>query len=194
MNGRVNAVAVDPAGKIYIGGAFDSIAGRTRNGYARLNADGSLGPSLNCDGMVNAIAVQADGKVLVGGTFTHVGGTSRTRLARIFTTGNLDPSFAPSLNSDVNVIACQADGKIVIGGRFTSVGRSSRRCIARLNSVTGSLSAHLARLHNDTTPFDELTVSAPSRIQWLRGGSAPEAMRVTFDVSIDNGVTFAPLG
>jgi hypothetical protein len=67
----VNATAVQPDGKVIIGGKFTSVLGSPRNNIARINADGTLDTSfdLNTDGTVNAVAVQADGKVLLGGFF-----------------------------------------------------------------------------------------------------------------------------
>ncbi|MEG0923252.1 MAG: delta-60 repeat domain-containing protein, partial [Comamonas sp.] len=66
-NGTVNSVAVQPDGKVLVGGAFTQVGGQTRNRLARLNADGSLDASFNPDanGTVNSVAVQPDGKVLV---------------------------------------------------------------------------------------------------------------------------------
>ena len=68
----VNAVAVQPDGKILVGGFFDAVSGTDRQGLARLNADGSLDatfiPPLVAPG-VKAIALQPDGKILVGGGF-----------------------------------------------------------------------------------------------------------------------------
>jgi uncharacterized delta-60 repeat protein len=88
----VRAIAIQPDGKILIGGFFGKVLGVTRNNIARLNTDGTLDmafdPNANdlandADGPVNAIAVQTDGKILVGGAFTAVGGQTRNRIARL---------------------------------------------------------------------------------------------------------------
>src|SRR3954468_18207312 len=126
----VLAAALQPDGKIVIGGDFSTIAPNggptvTRNRIARINADGTLDPDFNpnANGQVRAIAVQADGKVLAGGGFTTIGGQTRNYIARLdATTGQAD-SFDPNatIGTGVDAIALQADGKILLGGSFTSL-------------------------------------------------------------------------
>ncbi|MBX7221059.1 MAG: hypothetical protein K1Y36_14015 [Blastocatellia bacterium] len=137
-NGAVNVVAVQPDGKILVGGTFGSIAGQSRGNLARLNSNGTLDTifTANVTGTsasVNAILVQPDGKILVGGFYTGIGGQSRTGLARLNSDGSVDLSFNPNPNSQVLTLALQGDGKIVLGGTFSSVGGQTRRNIARLN-------------------------------------------------------------
>ena len=69
----VFATAIQPDGKILIGGSFSTVLGVTRNNIARLNTDGTLDTTFNpnADSDVYAIAVQADGKILVGGFFSE---------------------------------------------------------------------------------------------------------------------------
>src|SRR5947208_3618459 len=76
-NGSVVAVAVQPDGKIVIGGSFTSYNGdAAASDYVmRLNADGTRDTTFNAGGEgakndVQAVAVQADGKIVVGGLFT----------------------------------------------------------------------------------------------------------------------------
>src|SRR5438132_3314482 len=89
-NGTVYVVAVQPDGKILLGGDFTSLAPNggaavTRNRIARLNPDGTLdnGFDPNVNNTVNSISVQADGKVVIGGSFTSIGGQTRNRIARL---------------------------------------------------------------------------------------------------------------
>src|SRR5207248_727667 len=60
----VYATAVQPDGKILIGGSFSSVLGVTRNNIARLNTDGTLDTAFdpNANSVVYSIAVQADGQ------------------------------------------------------------------------------------------------------------------------------------
>src|SRR5207244_3681952 len=132
----VFATAVQPDGKILIGGNFVTVLGVTRNNIARLNTDGTLDTVFNPNAgsvgnHVYAIAVQADGKILVGGDFTSIGGETRNRIARLDATTGLADSFNPNANNDVNSIAVQADGKILVGGRFTDIGGETRNRIVR---------------------------------------------------------------
>src|ERR1700730_15217903 len=84
-NDVVNAVVVQPDGKILIGGVFTTVSGVTRNHIARINPDGTLdaGFNPNANGNILSIAVQADGKILAGGTFTTIGGQTRNNIARL---------------------------------------------------------------------------------------------------------------
>jgi uncharacterized delta-60 repeat protein len=140
-NGAVHSVAVQPDGKVLIGGSFTSFDGVTRNYIARLNADGSLDTSFNtgtgANGWVRSVAVQTDGKVLIGGSFTTYNGVARNFIARLNTDGSLDTSFlntGTGASSIVRSVAIQDDGKIVIGGDFTTYNGVSRNRIARLNA------------------------------------------------------------
>ncbi len=135
----VAATAVQPDGKILVGGFFTTMLGVARNNIARLNADGTLDAAFNPNpnSGVNAIAVQADGKILVGGFFTSIGGATRNRIARLDATTGLADSFDPDANATVDSIAVQADGKILASGDFTSIGEQTRSRIARLDPVTG---------------------------------------------------------
>ena len=143
-NGPILAVAVQPDGKILLGGDFTTLspnggAAITRNHIARLNPDGTLDIAFNpnANDTVQSIAVQADGKILVGGYFNganSIGGQSRNRIARLEATTGLADSFDPNANFLVFTIAVQPDGKILAGGDFTTIGGQTRNHIARLNT------------------------------------------------------------
>src|SRR5438034_8681485 len=47
VNGAVSLIAVQPDGKVIIGGGFTAVKGLVRHGMARLNADGSGDSSFN---------------------------------------------------------------------------------------------------------------------------------------------------
>lgn len=135
LNGPVNAIVVQPDGKILVGGSFTMIGDVTRNRIVRLNPDGSLDTSFDSDAndAVRAIAVQPDGKILVGGIFTEMGGEIRNRIARLNPDGSLDTGFDPDANDEVRAIAVQPDGKILVGGKFSVMGGETRSLMARLN-------------------------------------------------------------
>jgi len=143
-NTAVSALALQPNGKVLVGGNFTEVDGLARKSIARLNDNGSLDEGFNPgDGPnspVYALALQPDGKVLIGGWFTQVGGAACNYIARLNADGSLDTSFDSSMgpNSAVYVVALQPDGKVLIGGNFTQVGEEDRNRIARLNQ-DGSL-------------------------------------------------------
>ncbi|NLT41911.1 MAG: delta-60 repeat domain-containing protein, partial [Anaerolineae bacterium] len=69
-NEAVAALAVQPDGKILVGGNFTTLGGEPRQRLGRLNPGGSLDTTLVDPGInaqVLAIAVQPDGKILLGG-------------------------------------------------------------------------------------------------------------------------------
>jgi uncharacterized delta-60 repeat protein len=154
-NLNVYALAVQPDGKILVGGNFSKLGGggvgvTTRIGIARLNGDGSVDtafdpgasklPSPGAPPEIYTILVQPDGMILVGGYFNGLGGgtgtTSRNFLGRLLENGAVD-SFNPGVTSisGVNALALQADGMILVGGTFTVLGGSNRANIGRLNAA-----------------------------------------------------------
>ncbi|MHA3773686.1 hypothetical protein ACXR0O_19295 [Verrucomicrobiota bacterium sgz303538] len=142
LDSTVRAIAVQPDGKILIGGAFTLYGATSRNRIARLNADGSLDTSFNpgtgFNGEVTSFAVQSDGKVVVVGGFTAFNGATRNRVARLNANGTLDTSFLSSgaaANDLVWDVALQSDGKPIIVGRFTSYNGTARNRIARLTTA-----------------------------------------------------------
>jgi len=134
-NDLVRAFAIQPDGKIIVGGNFTLMGGQTRNRIARLNFDGTLDAAFNpnANDQVTSLAIQADGKILVGGRFTAIGGQTRNRIARLNLDGTADATFNPNADSEVQTLAVQSDGKILAGGFFNNIGGQSRKAIARLN-------------------------------------------------------------
>ena len=138
VNGIVNAFALQPDGKLIIGGEFTAVKGLARSKVARLTAGGSgdaaFNPGTGANDVVSSLALQPDGKVLIGGNFTTINGTNRNRIARLNANGSLDSSFNPGTGADgpVRSIALQPDGKVLIGGDFTTVNGVARPYVARL--------------------------------------------------------------
>ena len=130
----VRAIAIQPDGRILIGGIFNTYYGVTNRGIARINANGSAdtsfrSPLTDQSATVSAIAVQTNGQIVVGLEAT-------VPLVRLNTNGTVDSAFNAGSGPDgaVHAIAIQPDGKILIGGEFTHVHSVARGRIARLNS------------------------------------------------------------
>jgi len=142
-NGTVHTVALQPDGKVLIGGEFTQVNGTLRRYIARLNVDGSLDttfdPGTGASDQVRAVVVQPDGKIIVGGAFTSFGISSANCIARLNVDGSVDGTFDPGsgANNWIRAVAVQQDGKVLIGGTFTVISGTSRPYIARLN-VDGS--------------------------------------------------------
>ena len=147
QTGDVRAVALQPDGKIVIGGTFTSYDGTPRGGIARLNSDGSLdttfdpGTGIDSGGAIQTIALQPDGRMIIGGLLFTYNGTARDKIARINANGSLDTSYVPdAFNSTIFDIEIDENGKALVGGAFDQIGTTSVGRIARLNT-NGSLDA-----------------------------------------------------
>ena len=156
VTGSIQAMALQPDGKVIIGGGFSYYDGVWRQGLARVNADASLDLGFDPGNLVatsvRALFLYPNGKVLVAGGFS---GGGRNRIARLNSNGTLDPSFDPGAgpNSDVFSLVVQPDGKIVIGGIFTS--------------VAGQSHVRLARLYDDGTLDTNFVASADNDVHAL---------------------------
>lgn len=84
---RIAAVALQPDGRILIGGLFDRAGAYVRGNVARLLPDGRVDPEFESergtDGMVLAIGLGQDGRVVIGGEFGFVDGVPRRHLAQL---------------------------------------------------------------------------------------------------------------
>lgn len=145
VNGEVLALAVQPDGKVVIGGIFTAVNGVTRQNLARLNADGTLDAGFirqsveGPNGPVAALLVLPDGSILAGGNFSSVGNLVRGDLVKYTPDGTADAEFGAmeggvATNGSVSALALQPDGSIVVGGSFTTFYGQPRRSVARLNA------------------------------------------------------------
>lgn len=144
LNAEAAAIAVQPDGKITIGGYFNRVfpvgaaTAFVRSRVARLNPNGSLDTNfeLTAGGRPLVSVTQSDGKMIIGGSFTSVGGQSHPYLARLNADGTVDTSYNPEPNGRVFAIAYEAaTNRIVIGGAFTSVNGTTRNRLARLDAA-----------------------------------------------------------
>ena len=156
-SGVAEVLAVQPDGKVLVGGDFSSVNGVACIGYARLNADGSLDTSFQTGtvtgtpgelqykpvpGVVDAFSIQPDGKIIVAGFFDHLGGLPATNSGRLNPDGSVDLSFLPPPTSGglqaqyglIQALALQPDGKVLVAGTFSNPAPN----LARFNA-DGSL-------------------------------------------------------
>lgn len=238
-NDWVECLAVQPDGRILVGGSFTSFGGQSRTGITRLNPNGTLDPDFDAGSgvaggyfpAVLSLAIQPDGRILIGGEFTGYNGQSRIRVARLESNGSLDPSFNPAGGPDdyVYTLAPQTDGKVLIGGYFSTVNGQNSPSLARLNangtfdlsfyvswgptngvlgitlladgqviacgnsSIVDEIHSPISRRANDPAT-QTLRPASGSVAQWQRAGSGPELSRMTFDLSTDGGANWSPLG
>ena len=182
-----------PDGKILISGTFSSVDGQTRNGLARLAANGTL-ESTNIfqngtgfqGGEVRSLGLQTDGKILVGGYFASANGQPRNHLARLYANGAVEntATFDIGAGADDGIfsvlgVTVLANGGIMVTGDFISFNGQPHR--------------HVVRLLNQPAT-SSVTNTSSARVEWLRGGTSPEVGRVTFDMSTNGGATWSSLG
>jgi uncharacterized delta-60 repeat protein len=161
-NGVVRAIAVQPDGKILIGGDFTDYNGAAApDKIIRLNSDGTLDTSTfntgsGANGSVNAIGLQPNGKILIGGSFTSYNGdgSAPDNILRLLSNGTLDPTFTSSgTNNQVRAIVVQPDGKAIIGGDFTDYnGAAAPDKVLRL-TLAGALDSSFNNGGDGLNPF-----------------------------------------
>ena len=126
-NGSVDTVVLQNDGKVLIGGQFTAFNGQTRNGFARLNANGSLDTAFNPPipkfFQSQAIAIQADGKIIAAQKLDSIGSTDNSVL-RINTDGTIDTTFNDPPSGYIYAIAVAPDGRIYEGGQMATFQNS----------------------------------------------------------------------
>ncbi|MDB6128396.1 MAG: Ig family protein, partial [Verrucomicrobia bacterium] len=156
-NNAVTTLAIQPDGKIVVGGLFSTFQppgvsqGIARNNLARLNSDGTLDSTFspNPNGPVVALSVRPDGTVMiagiftslepsgsiiVGGSFSSIGGAALSNLAVLTNSGSAAGGFAPNPNGAVYALASRPDNRVVVAGSFTSIAGVARPGVAQLNA------------------------------------------------------------
>lgn len=135
----INALLMQPDGRVVIAGQFEQFGGTERVGIARLNPDGSLDSTYEPQAVrgdrkdfldvesITAPAAGSGGQLIVGGRF-HTSNSSwetRASVAILNADGSLDVRFSAGTNvsgaypySEVKAVASQADGKVIVGGTF----------------------------------------------------------------------------
>lgn len=147
-SGYVQATAVQPDGKILVGGSSTTYNGSTIGLLTRLNTDGSIDPSFNTGTAfaqstggvpsIQSILVLPDGSILVAGNFLRYnsGTNNVTQLVKLSATGVLDTTFVSNLGVVSGVVmrlTLLSTGDIVVGGQMVSVGGVTIGGIFKIN-------------------------------------------------------------
>ncbi len=189
----VTVLALQPDGHVLVGGSFRRVQGDSADRLARLRPDGSrdLSFAASLNNTPYSFQFQADGRIIVAGAFGTIGANPKHRaVVRLNANGSLDTSFASGLTysswndplyGDYTLYgaALHADGSLLVGGYFPHYSNTSRNL--------------LHRLQNDPAQ-DELVKVDDTRLEWRRGGTAPEIQEARFELSTDGGVTWQSLG
>lgn len=137
----ISALAVQPDGKVLVGGKSGGSIAVPRKNLARLlptgTVDDTFNPGSGPNAQVRSIALMADGKIVLGGEFFEVDGVPRNGVARLNANGTLDTTFdtspVPQIPAFIWSVVVQPDGKVIAGGSFTAYGGLPRRNLVRLN-------------------------------------------------------------
>ena len=188
INQLARSVAIQPDGKIVVGGERIVNIGEDWIVLLRLNVDGTLDNSFGTDGIVAyhilnrdallySIVIQPDGKIIAAGGILVDGGWD-SYLLRYNSDGTLDNSFGESgvvitkLNQQTDLIhsiVLQGDGKIV-----AAVDNAGHGLIARYNT-NGSLDSAFGvggiapSPYNDYDLFNAVQIQIDGKI--IAGGS-----------------------
>lgn len=148
------SVAIQPNGRILVGGDFYYYNGQQRVGIVRLMPDGTLDPSFNpielnsyYRAVTYDILVQPDGKILLLGTFSPAVSPPATKnIIRLNPNGTLDNGFLAgdtggsvdyfdlnvSIYAPLTKMALQPNGYIVVVGGFSKYNGINTKSIVRL--------------------------------------------------------------
>jgi uncharacterized delta-60 repeat protein len=141
-DGVVNSLALQPDGRLLVGGMFTTLGGNARAHVGRLLTSGVLDftfapytPAAPTGMGVGKVLVQPDGQVLVSGVFNLRGASyGNQRIARLNgNTGQYDSSFdytLPTPDTSPSTILLQPDGYVLVGGYGPSYRRAAM--LARL--------------------------------------------------------------
>jgi uncharacterized delta-60 repeat protein len=172
-NGWISALALEPDGKVLIGGGFTRVAGTVRNFLARLRSDGRVDPDFDpgtsADHEIRAIARDAQGRTVIGGLFTHFEGQTRWHLARLTADGSLNPGFLEVTASRLTVP--EDAGSVAIGLR-------------RFSGQSGLVSVRVSAVSEQATAGEDY-VFDPVVVTLAEGQTNAT---VTVPLAIDTGV------
>jgi uncharacterized delta-60 repeat protein len=167
---QAEAVAVQPDGKIVVGGSAIAANGVDSDfAVARYNADGSLDDNFGAHGIATidlgtendvakGLAIESDGKIVLGGNAADDVG-----LVRLLPNGTLDPTFGNlgksvtriGLGADVNGVALTSDGGIRIAGSTVGALSQNHDFLLAGFRADGTLNMGFGHFGFVTTDFGE---------------------------------------
>ena len=146
FDNQVFTIALDSAGKLYVGGAFTTYNGVANVRIIKLNSDGTKDTSFdNSTGGFNSsvytINFDSLGKIWVGGLFLTYKGVSAPYVTKLNTDGSRDATYPNTVNPNGNVVSIAVDNNndVYVGGSFTQVGAiaNNARYIAKILKLGG---------------------------------------------------------
>ncbi|MBD2715168.1 T9SS type A sorting domain-containing protein [Microvirga sp. STR05] len=173
-NGPVNSLALQPDGRLLVGGSFTTLAGSGRIYLGRLLPSGTLDSTFTPASSAIAtsygiaqVLIQPDAQLLVVGRVNMRGaGFSEQQIVRLNgTNGQYDPSFQyalPTPDTSPHTILIQPDGKILVAAN----GPSYRRAFMLIRlQPDGTIDTAFSPLESSVTAdLNGLALDAAGRI------------------------------
>jgi hypothetical protein len=170
-HGTIEAVAVAPDGKVYVGGSFDHVAGKPIRNAAiwdgvTWSGMGDVGDEF---ASVHAIAIHGN-DVYFGGNFTQAGGIGANYIARWNTVAKSWSPLGNGVSGRVNALAIDVDGSLIAGGDFETAGSAAVDNVARWNPTSGVWSPLSAKLDlGDLADNEVFALAIDSGGVWIGG-------------------------
>lgn len=143
LNAQGLVVTASPdRSRIYVGGDFTTVDGKTRGHVAAFDAvtgalDASFQPSVA--GKVRALTASSS-TLFVGGSYGSVNGAARVNLSAVNTSNGALLPWAPPANGEVwSMVLAPDQSRVVVGGTFTTLNGQSASGMGALNATTGLL-------------------------------------------------------
>lgn len=137
-------IALQPDGKIIVGGYYWNTSNTPTSFLKRLNTDGSIDQTLQIPEELNkqikALALLSNGKILIAKYDAHPVAGARSQVLRLNPDGSTDNSFnaGSGAGGKINIILALPTGKIFVGGLFSDFNGQPQGNLAQLNA-DGSL-------------------------------------------------------
>jgi uncharacterized delta-60 repeat protein len=138
---QVNAVAIQPDGKILIAGFFSFYNQIPANNIVRVDTNGNIDNSFNSgigfNYIVNTLDIHSNTTFFTGGNFTYYDTTNADSIVLLNSIGTINPSFeigSTVTKSGPTAFCTQADAKVIVVGNFNHYNNVGQNHILRLNS------------------------------------------------------------
>ncbi len=141
---QILSLALQPDGRIVVGGNFANFNGTASGSIVRVNPNGTVDTAFNPgagfgrsggDAMVSSLALLTDGRIVAGGEFTTLNNQAAIDVARLTAFGPPDPLATGPFRGPAGTLAAAAveGGKILVAGFLGFANGVPRTGIARLN-------------------------------------------------------------
>ncbi len=136
LNASVDALALDQAGNLFVGGDFMFAGGLTASHVAKWNGKNWATLGTGLDGPVYAMAFDHSNNLYVAGSFAHAGGISANNVAKW--NGRNWMALDTGVNDVVSALVVDPFNHVYAGGYFTLAGGQSANFVAMWDGTTWS--------------------------------------------------------